>query len=143
MVERAVGAQDHARADVVEDGAEAFLAEQAVARAVQRGDLQEIEVNVVRPGGVALDAVIETDAEAVEGVGILQALVNLDLVGDGSPGGLARPVDERTGAHVVPATGAGGQDEGTHLGSGKWEVGTRKRGSREVGVWGGGGGCGV
>ena len=111
VVERAVGGEDHARTDVVEDGAEAFRAQEAMTRVVQPGDLQEVEVNVVRPGSVALDAVIEADAEAVERVGVLQALVNLNLVGGDGTGTFARPVDERTGAHVVPAAGAGCQNE--------------------------------
>ncbi len=59
VVERAVRAQDHLRADVVEDRLEAVHAQQPLARVVQPGDLQEIEVNVVRPGRVPLDAVVQ------------------------------------------------------------------------------------
>ena len=79
VVERAVRGKNHARADVVEDGAEAVRAQEPVARVVQPGDLQEIEINVVRPRRVALDAVVEADAELVERVGVFP-----DTCGSGS-----------------------------------------------------------
>ena len=114
VVKRAVGTQDHPRANVVEDGAEAVHAQEPAPGVRGRGELQEIEIDVVRPGGMALDAVVQAHAETIQAMGVLQTLVNLDFVGR-SMTGLAGPVDERASAHVMAAARAGGKNEGTHV----------------------------
>ena len=122
VVERAVRAQDDLRPDVVEDRAETVHAEQPMARRVQPGNLQEVEIQVVRPGEVALDAVIQAYPKAVERVGVLQALVDLDVIRRGVTVRLARPVHERTGPHVVAAPGAGCENECAHDGRESWDT---------------------
>ena len=83
---------------------------------MQTRHLQEIEVQVVRPRDVALNAVVQADAETVERVRVLQTLVDLDVIGRESPVGRAGPVHEGAGPHVVAASGAGCEDECTHVG---------------------------
>ncbi len=49
------------------------------AAAVERGELQVVEVNVVQARAPALDRVIDADAEMVERVGVFQHLMNTDF----------------------------------------------------------------
>ena len=67
-----------------------------------------VEVEVVEDGGVALDAVVEGDAEGVEGVGVFEGFVDEDF---GLGAELLNPGFEGVGAGVVAAAGAGGEDE--------------------------------
>ena len=114
VVERAVRTEHHLRAHVVEDRAKPVDPQQPPPRGVQPGDLQEIEINVVRPRDVPLDAVIQAHAEAIQAMRVLQALVDLDFLRRAGPEGFVGPMHERTGTHVVPAAGAGCENEGAH-----------------------------
>ncbi len=81
---------------------------------VHGGDLQVVEINVVKDRRVALDEIVEPDAEAVDGVGVFQDGMDthLDRIAVDAAGPLAQGI----GAHVVAGAGGRGQDEPAHQG---------------------------